>query len=81
MWFESRFWEEMVERSRRSRIASVKGSSVLFLVESVGIEMNIGGRKFGESGREEEVRPRKSRSRFRADSCRLAPIASSFLGS
>ena len=50
VWVESIFSGERWEISRRSRIVSVKGSEDLVLDKELDIEMNIGGRKLGESG-------------------------------
>ena len=50
VWVESIFLGERWEMSRRSRIVSVNGSENFILDGEVGTEMNIGGRKLGESG-------------------------------
>lgn len=76
VWVERRFWGERWGRSRRSRMESVKGSSPFFSDESVGIEMNIGGRKLGELARLAVLRPRRSRRRGIPDSGGLPAIVS-----
>ena len=50
VWVESIFLGERWGISRRSRIVSFKGSEGSILDDGVGTEMNIGGRKLGESG-------------------------------
>jgi len=48
-WVERMVSGDMWMRSRGSRIESTSGRTN-FLDKSVGIEMNIGGRKAGEQG-------------------------------
>ena len=50
VWVESIFLDERWEMSRRSRIVSVNGSEDFVLDEELGVEINIGGQKLGESG-------------------------------
>jgi len=65
VWVEMSFSAGMEGRSRRSSIEMQRGRStrVLYesLDESLGIEMNIGGRKFRDEGSEVEIRPRRLR--------------------
>ena len=50
VWVKVLFFGARWEMSRRSRIVSVNGSENFILDGEVGTEMNIGGRKLGESG-------------------------------